>query len=69
MDNMNNVKIIEEYLINNEASINVQSFLDGDGISYVGRIASDTLTGVVHSDVSFEDVLRQLSIELVKIAK
>lgn len=67
MDNLS-LQTIEDYLMNNDASINVESFLGHDGIEYTGRIASDTLTCVVHSEVSFEDALRLLSIELAKIA-
>jgi hypothetical protein len=65
MDNLS-LQTIEDYLMNNDASINIESFLDADGIEYTGRIASDALTCVVHSDVSFEDALRLLSIELAK---
>lgn len=64
---MDNVEL-EDYLMNNDATVSVESFLDADGIEYTGRITSDTLTCVVHSEVSFEDVLRQLSIALVNVS-
>lgn len=67
MDNIE-LQTIKDYLMNNDAIISIESFLDADGIEYTGRISSDTLTCVVHSEVSVEDTLRLLSIELVKIA-
>ncbi len=65
---MDNIQAIEDYLMNNDATVSVESFSDADGIEYTGRITSNTLTCVVRSEVSFEDALRLLSIELAKIA-
>ena len=63
---MDNMQEIEDYLMNNEATISVESFIClDDGIEYVGRIQSDDLSCVVSSSSSFLDVLSQLSISLM----
>lgn len=66
------LQTIKDYLMNNDASVNVQSFLGDDGIEYEGHILKtqydlekyDELICQAYSLLSFEDVLRQLSIEL-----
>ena len=63
---------IEDYLMNNDASVNVQSFLGNKGIEYEAYITKNPaaidkhpeLICHAHSLMSFEDVLYLLSIAL-----